>query len=103
MDMNISKSAQKKITLPTLSEKAYIELYRMIQERELPSGEPIIEAYLAELLGVSRTPLRQALQRLESEGLLRKLESRSYVLRRVELKEYLQSLKVHFDQLVQWH
>ena len=94
MDMNISKSAQKKITLPTLSEKAYIELYRMIQERELPSGEPIIEAYLAELLGVSRTPLRQALQRLESEGLLRKLESRSYVLRRVELKEYLQSLKV---------
>jgi len=94
MDMNISKSAQKKITLPTLSEKAYIELYRMIQERELPSGEPIIEAYLAELLGVSRTPLRQALQRLESEGLLRKLESRSYVLRCVELKEYLQSLKV---------
>ena len=81
MDMNISNSAQKKITLPTLSEKAYIELYRMIQERELPSGEPIIEAYLAELLGVSRTPLRQALQRLESEGLLRKLESRSYVLR----------------------
>ena len=92
--MKISKSAQEKITLPTLTEKAYIELYRMIQERELPSGEPIIEANLAALLGVSRTPLRQALQRLESEGLLRKLESRSYVLRRVELKEYLQSLKV---------
>lgn len=91
--MDISKSSKK--TAPsTLSEKAYIALYRMIQERELPSGQPIVEAYLAELLGVSRTPLRQALQRLESEGLLRKLESRSYVLRRVELKEYLQSLKV---------
>jgi len=78
----------------TLSEKAYRALSRMIQERELPSGQAIVEVHLAERLGVSRTPLRQALQRLESEGLLRKLESRSYVVRRVELKEYLQSLKV---------
>jgi DNA-binding GntR family transcriptional regulator len=78
----------------TLSQQAYFALSRMIQERELPSGQPIVEVQLAAMLGVSRTPLRQALQRLESEGLLRKLESRSYVVRRVELKEYLQSLKV---------
>jgi len=78
----------------TLSQIAYSELLRMIQERELSSAQPIVEVQLAELLGVSRTPLRQALQRLESEGLLRKNESRSYVVRRVELKEYLQSLKV---------
>lgn len=78
----------------TLSEKAYRALSRMIQERDLPSGQPIVEVQIAERLGISRTPLRQALQRLESEGLLRKLESRSYVVRRVELKEYLQSLKV---------
>lgn len=78
----------------TLSEKAYRALSRMIQERELPSGRPILELQLAEQLGVSRTPLRQALQRLEGEGLLKKLESRSYVVRQVELKEYLQSLKV---------
>jgi DNA-binding GntR family transcriptional regulator len=78
----------------TLSEQAYIALSRMIQERELPGGQAIVEAQLAHMLGVSRTPLRQALQRLESEGLLQKLESRSYVVRRVELKEYLQSLKV---------
>lgn len=79
---------------PTLSEKAYLALSRMIQERALPVGRPIVEARLAEQLGVSRTPLRQALQRLEGEGLLRKLESRSYVVRRVELREYLHSLKV---------
>lgn len=54
----------------------------MIQERELPGGQAIVEAQLAHMLGVSRTPLRQALQRLESEGLLQKLESRSYVVRR---------------------
>lgn len=78
----------------TLSEKAHRALSRMIQERELPSGKLIVESHLAEKLGVSRTPLRQALQRLESEGLLRKLESRSYVVRRVEIREYLHSLKI---------
>jgi DNA-binding GntR family transcriptional regulator len=77
----------------TLSERTYQTLSRMIQERAIPAGQPIVEAKLAELLGVSRTPLRQALQRLEGEGLLRKLESRSYIVRRVELREYLQSLK----------
>lgn len=78
----------------TLSEKARQELARMIERREFRNGQPIVEAQLAKRLGISRTPLRQALQRLESEGLLRKLEGRSYVVRRVELKEYLQSLKV---------
>lgn len=78
----------------TLSEQAYRALSRMIQERDLPSGQPIVEVQLAARLGISRTPIRQALQRLEGEGLLRKTEGRSYVVRRVELKEYLQSLKV---------
>ncbi|MEM6325195.1 MAG: GntR family transcriptional regulator [Pseudomonadota bacterium] len=78
----------------TLSEKARRDLTRMIERREFRSGQPIVEAQLAHRLGISRTPLRQALQRLESEGLLRKHEGRSYVVRRVDLKEYLQSLKV---------
>ncbi len=78
----------------TLSEKAYRSLSAMIQQRSLPSAAPIVEQQLATALGVSRTPLRQALQRLEIEGLLRKTVNHSYVVRKVELKEYLQSLKV---------
>ena len=78
----------------TLWEKAYRELATMIHERQLTSGQLIVESHLAKKLGVSRTPLRQALQRLEGEGLLRKLESRSYIVRRVEVREYLHSLKV---------
>lgn len=76
-----------------LSERAYGTLLRMIQERDLPSGAAVVEQQLAERIGVSRTPLRQALQRLEIEGLLQKDANKSYVVRRVELKEYLQSLK----------
>lgn len=78
----------------TLSEQAYRSISRMIQERTLHTGEAVVEQSLAERLQVSRTPLRQALQRLASEGLLLKTANRSFVVRQVELKEYLQSLKV---------
>jgi len=43
---------------------------------------------------VSRAPLREALQRLEGEGLVRKGTGRSFIVRSVDLGEYLQSLKV---------
>jgi len=78
----------------TLSDKAHTALSELIRSREVKGGEPLVELQLAERLGLSRTPLRQALQRLESEGLLRKDANRSYVVRQVDLKEYLQSLRV---------
>src|SRR6202163_195549 len=37
---------------------------------ELPRGTRVIEAELATRLGASRTPVREALRRLEAEGLL---------------------------------
>lgn len=74
--------------------RAYDALSRMIQEKELPAGAPVVELQVAQQLGVSRTPLRQALQRLELEGLLRKSGRQSYVVRKVDLREYLQSLRV---------
>jgi DNA-binding GntR family transcriptional regulator len=78
----------------TLSQQAYAALSDLIRRRELRSETPLVEMHLAERLGISRTPLRQALQRLESEGLLQKDAHRSFVIRRVDLKEYLQSLRV---------
>ncbi len=66
----------------------------MIRERKLRGGDTIVELHLAQQLGVSRTPLREAMQRLEAEGLLQKGANRSYQVRRVELQEYLQSLRV---------
>ncbi len=78
----------------TLAELAYEKLSGMIRRRQLRSGQMLVEQQLAENLGVSRTPLREALQRLESDGLLGKSANRSYVVRKVELEEYLRSLKV---------
>jgi len=66
----------------------------MIRHRRLKGGDVVVEARLAEALGISRTPLREALQRLEGEGLVRKGDGRNYVVRRVDLGEYLQSLRL---------
>lgn len=76
------------------SSRAYAALSRMIHSHKLRGGETILEAKLAESLNISRTPLREALQRLEGEGLVVKNASRSYMVRSVDLAEYLQSLKV---------
>lgn len=78
----------------TLSEQAYDAVSKMIEQRRLMSGQAVVEQQLADELGISRTPLRQALQKLEAEGVLVKSASRSYHVRKVELREYLQSLKV---------
>lgn len=79
---------------PNLSSLAYAALSKMIHGHQLRGGEAILEAKLAEVLKISRTPLREALQRLEGEGLVVKNASRSYMVRGVDLAEYLQSLRV---------
>ncbi len=76
-----------------LSALAYTEIARLIEKKELRAGEVVVEQNLAAYLGISRTPVRQALQRLELEGLLVKSNTKSFVVRKVDLKEYLQSLK----------
>ena len=50
--------------------RAYEQLFEMIVNGRLPPGARIAEGPLAEMLGVSRTPVREALQRLRQEGLL---------------------------------
>ncbi len=77
-----------------LSDKVLRRLRELIRSRGLSGGQVIIETRLAEQLGVSRTPLREALQRLEGEGMIEKNSGRSYMVRKVDLREYMQSLKM---------
>ncbi|MDJ0653885.1 MAG: GntR family transcriptional regulator [Xanthomonadales bacterium] len=53
------------------AEKAYQELRSSIIDGSHPPGSRIIEQEVAAAAGVSRTPVREALRRLEAEGLLR--------------------------------
>lgn len=51
-------------------ERALSQIQRWIIEGTLEPGEKLIDAELAESLGVSRTPIREALQLLEVQGLV---------------------------------
>jgi DNA-binding GntR family transcriptional regulator len=57
-------------TWPTRSARAYQQVREMILEGAIPAGSTLVEARLVRLLGMSRTPVREALHRLEAEGLL---------------------------------
>ncbi len=77
-----------------MSEQVRHKIREKIYDRTLAGGHVIIEQRLAEELGVSRTPLREALQRLEGEGMVEKSSGRSYLIRKVDFQEYMQSFKV---------
>lgn len=51
-------------------ESAYRHIRGIIIRGELVSGQTLLESHLAERIGVSRTPVREALSRLANEGLV---------------------------------
>ena len=53
-----------------MTDRVYDQLRQAIIELRLPPGEALREVPLAEQLGVSKTPLREAFARLEQEGLV---------------------------------
>ncbi|MDA2977197.1 MAG: GntR family transcriptional regulator [Actinomycetota bacterium] len=66
---------------------AYDYLVEAITSFKLPTNAPISENKLATQLGISRTPIRQALQRLESEGLITKSDSSRFSVALVTPKQ----------------
>lgn len=53
--------------MPRASDRAYAEIRSLILSGDVPPGAQLKEEQLAELCGVSRTPVRDALRRLEGE------------------------------------
>lgn len=51
-----------------LRERVYQAMRELIISRQLAPGQHLVESELAEMLGVSRQPIREALQLLNSEG-----------------------------------
>jgi DNA-binding GntR family transcriptional regulator len=77
-----------------LADVAYRTVLERILAHDLPGGSVIQERKLAESMGVSRTPMREALGRLEGEGLLVRLTERLLAVRVITLEDYLHSLDV---------
>jgi DNA-binding GntR family transcriptional regulator len=60
----------------SLAEKAYQLLVRKITQMEYVPGSLLVEKLLMEELGIGRTPIREALQRLANEGLVDHMPNR---------------------------
>jgi DNA-binding GntR family transcriptional regulator len=82
------------IARPTLHDAIVARVRDMVIEGELAPGTRLHEGNLGKLLGVSRTPLREALKFLVSEGLLELSPGRGAVVRQFTAKDVHDSLIV---------
>jgi GntR family transcriptional regulator, rspAB operon transcriptional repressor len=87
------------------SAHAYEALRTMVLELELAPGTPLAETELSAKLGVSRTPIREALGRLAREGLVRQYPGRGAFVSEisvpdiVELYQMREALESHAARL----
>ncbi len=79
--------SRRAIQRQSLHEEIAERLRAMIQDGELPPGSRVQELELAESFGISRTPLREALKVLTSEGLVEHRPNRGFSVARVEVDE----------------
>ena len=78
----------------SLGERAYDALLDRMLSGELPAGSMLQERSLAEALDISRTPVREALAKLETEGLVTRHVGRLLVVREIPAQELMQILHV---------
>ncbi len=68
---------------------AYDAIENMIVTLQLKPGMPIVESDLIELTGLGRTPLREALMRMSSNGLIIQLPRRGLIVSDIEAGEHI--------------
>jgi DNA-binding GntR family transcriptional regulator len=68
-------------------DRAAGQLTRMVLTQQLHPGQKIPMDAIAERIGASRTPVREALRLLETEGLVASLTNRGFIVRRLEPEE----------------
>jgi DNA-binding GntR family transcriptional regulator len=87
IQVNGSKKAGGSPARGLLKEHAYAELKRLILSGTLAPGTFLAERQLAAQLGMSKTPVRSALERLESEGFLSISPQQGAIIRDLSVHE----------------
>jgi DNA-binding GntR family transcriptional regulator len=77
----------------SLTDRAYRKLEEMIVTLQLPPGAVVSETALSERLGIGRTPIREALQRLARERLIVVLPRRGIMVPEVNIRTQLRLLE----------
>ncbi|OZV77498.1 GntR family transcriptional regulator [Micromonospora echinospora] len=94
-------SPSGRTAVPSAAERAYRYLKRAILEQIHPGGSLVSEGEIAEATGVSRTPVREALLRLEAEGMVRLYPKRGALIRPVSAREITDVIEAR--RLVELH
>ena len=76
------------------TQTAVLGLREMVLDGRLTAGDALVEAQLVSTLGVSRTPVRAALARLEAEGLLTRGPRGGYVVRSFSLQDVADAIEL---------
>lgn len=71
----------------SLTERAYLHLHEGIVSGKLPPGSVVSESKLAKELGVSRTPVGEAIRQLANEGLVHQVPRYGTVVRSIEPRD----------------
>jgi DNA-binding GntR family transcriptional regulator len=85
--MNVESALKNGAASSLLKERAYDELKRRILNDDYPPGSFLAERRLAEQLGMSKTPVKAALERLELEGFICVSPQQGIVVREFSVHE----------------
>lgn len=77
----------------TLTDKAYAQLEELITTLALPPGMVLGEQSLVQRLGIGRTPIREALQRLARDGLVVVMPRRGILVSEINVRSQLRLLE----------
>lgn len=78
----------------SMTERAYKQIEEMIVTLELEPGSALSESTLVQRVGIGRTPIREALQRLAREGLVVILPRRGILVSDINVDKHLKLLEV---------
>lgn len=78
----------------TLSDRAYRQIEEMLVTLEIPPGTLMSELELAKQLGISRTPVGEALNRLSRTGLVTVLPRRGFIATEISITQQLRLLEL---------
>jgi DNA-binding GntR family transcriptional regulator len=87
-------AAKRSIHQRSLAHQAYDQLLSILHSGELRPNDLIMERRIAEQLGISRTPLREAIRRLEGEKLLQRQVGGAIVVCPMSTEDFLNILSV---------
>lgn len=79
-----------------LRDRAYDQIKAAIRLGQVQPGQPLVETRLSKQLGISRTPVREALQLLAQEGLVQVIPGRAVTVAAPSLHDVMDAIHVRF-------